>query len=110
MGDTSSRLYEKARLRLEEEFPGTSAKRPTSPLWRIFDPELANALSIPGVLAYVVERPFVTSEDLDTARSIASDVVPTGRIIIFALENSVVEPDVTEQLHQVKEEVRLIAC
>ena len=52
----------------------------------------------------------MTSEDLDTARSIASDVVPTGRIIIFARANAVVEPDVTEQLHQGKEEVRLIAC
>jgi len=103
-------LYEIARRKLEEEFPGTVAKRPTSLLWKVFHPQLVNALAIPGVLAYVVDRPVVTFADLESARDIAIeiDVVPTGRIIIFAHKDALVEPEVTQELQPGKEEIRLL--
>jgi len=101
-------LYEMAREELQKEFPGTKVRRPTSLFWKTFHPQLAHAFAAYGVLGYVVESEVVSVYDMFTAHGIATDVVPDGRVIIFAHGGASVEERVMKDLDPRKEEIRFI--
>jgi hypothetical protein len=103
------KLYDMVRETLRKEFPEGDVRQPTALLWRIFDPQLANALTVDAVLAYVVYDSLVSGEDINAALSIAAQVVPEGRVVVFAHTGAKVDGAVQRDLRPEREEVRFIS-